>query len=364
MNITRIVTASFLATALVGPATLVSAETKSWVYGHINLGVASVNDGVGTNAELVDNGHSPSRIGYWVESRQKQSTLRFNFETALGLRSSTKVSQTNTPDAWDWKRTDIRKIDLSWEMDQWGTISVGQGSTAVDGVVQADLSGTSLVTYESVGDAAAGYQFRTSAGALSGITVGSASRSFDGARKGRIRYDTPVFGGGFQVSGSFGREILKAGVDDDYYDLALTYKRTLGDFKVDGRVGYGVVDQNGSDVNLRAGSFSMLHQPSGMNLTLATGSENGDRNNYYAKVGIIRNWFAPGTTAMSLDIFEAEEKVSVGDRSTTVGFGVVQKFDAQKVEAYFGMRKYDYGDTSATDYQDVYSYIIGARWKF
>lgn len=332
------------------------------LYGQFNPAYLSFDDGQSTTSEIVDNTNSNSRVGLDWRQGYGENTFRFNFETALGFRPSAGMSQTNTPKGVDWQRTSIRKVDFSLMMPMYGTFYAGQGSMATDGVAHNDFSGTTLVTYASVSDTAGGFEFRTGAGALSGIHIGSVFRDLDGGRRGRVRYDTPSFGG-FTVSAAWGKNILVSGVDDEYYDVSMRYANDFGDLKVRGAIGYAVRDRAGaSDIEHTIGSVSLLHA-SGFNLTLAAGNQDGDATYGYGKLGYIGNWLALGSTAMSVDYYEGNDFSSQGVTSSSVGFGVVQKFDNANVEAYLGYRTYELSD-AIDSYKDASSILFGARLKF
>ena len=167
----------------------------SLFYGQFDPAYLSFNDGVGMTSKLVDNASSNSRFGLWIRQPFDTNSFAFNFETAFGFRSSDDLSQTYTPDVIDLERTNIRMVDFSSMTETYGSIYVGQGSMATDGVTKLDLSGTSLETDDSISENAGAFEFRNTANALSGVTIGTAFDNFDGGRRGRIRYDTPEFAG-------------------------------------------------------------------------------------------------------------------------------------------------------------------------
>lgn len=336
------------------------------LYGQFNPAYLSFDDGVEETGDIVDNVNSNSRVGIDVHQPFGTNTFRFNFETALGFRPSSGLSQTNTPKGVDWQRTNIRKVDFSLETASYGTFSAGQGSMATDGVAERDLSGTTLVTYSSIPDTAGSMQFRSSDGTLSGIEIGDVFSDFDGGRRGRIRYDTPVFGGGFSVGAAYGKEILATDNDDEFMDVALNYANTFGDYKVDGSVGFSRRDRDGVDRDDTIASVSVRHS-SGVNATLALGDRKDAGDYVYGKLGYQAKWFAVGKTSMSIDYYDGNDfnlDVATSSSSSSVGFGVVQKFDNAGVEAYLGYRTYEYSDNTATTYQDASSILVGARWKF
>lgn len=137
-------------------------DNNARFYGFFNLIVTSTDDGFETNTQVVDNSNAPSRFGLWWETPLGQGTLKFNFETALGLRGLSSLSMTNKePDFVDYSRTSLRKVDFSWGGD-FGTFSIGQGSMAADGMTGADDSGTGFISTSAVADVSGGYTFRLS----------------------------------------------------------------------------------------------------------------------------------------------------------------------------------------------------------
>lgn len=336
------------------------------LYGQFNPAYLSFDDGVTDTSDVVDNVNSNSRVGIDVHQPFEAGTFRFNFETALGLRPSSGLSQTNTPKGVNWQRTNIRKVDFSLETNRYGTFSFGQGSMATDGVAERDLSGTTLVTYSSIPDTAGSMQFRASDGTLSGVEIGDVFSDFDGGRRGRIRYDTPTFGGGFDIAIAYGQEILVSGSDDEFMDIALNYANTFGDFKVASSVGFSRRDRNGVNQDDTIASVSVLHN-SGINATLAVGDRKGAGEYVYGKLGYQASWFSVGKTSMSIDYYDGNDfnlGAATSSSSNSLGVGVVQKFDNLNAEGYLGYRTYELSDNTPTTYQDASSILFGARWKF
>lgn len=339
-------------------------------YGQLSPAFQNFDDGVSTFDTVVDNANSNSRVGFWLRQNYASGTLSFNFETALGFRQSSQVTQGFTPKGLNWQRTSLRKVDVSWKSDSYGTFSVGQGSVASDGAAEVDLSGTSLVTYSWIAGDAGGFRFRTAGGAISTRTVGSANPNFDGGRRGRIRYDTPDFNG-FSLAVAYGEEVLVSAADFSTANIALRYKKQLGDWRVQGALAYADIDPVVlADRQDTIGSLSVLHS-SGFNATVAFGSRNesagltcaNDCSYVYAKLGYQGDWFAVGKTALSIDYYDGSDTTVLGSSSQTIGFGAVQKFDKQRIEAYLGYREYSLSEPGVT-YQDASSVLLGARWKF
>lgn len=363
------VSATALALAFAGPAVAgpvyenQSGGTFTY-YGQFNPAYLSFDDGSDSTSELVDNTASNSRVGFWVRQPFGEDELRFRFETAFGLRASDGVSQTDTPKGISWDRTRLRHVDIQYETASYGTFYVGQGSMASDGIGDRSLAGTGLALPVSISDTAGSFQFRTTGGALSGIEIGDAFATYDGARRGRIRYDTPEFNG-FIFSVAYGQDILTEGNDDDFYDVGLGYKDELGNgVEMEAGLGYQVRERDGSEDQEDTFGSITFKLPSGFNATFAAGERNTAGDYYYIKVGYVANFLEVGETSFGIDYYSSSDMVSNGDDADVWGIGVVQDFDDLNLEAYLGYREYSYDDASAVSYQDADSFIIGSRWRF
>jgi hypothetical protein len=278
------------------------------------------------------------------------------------LRPSAALSQTNTPDAINWQRTDIRKIEAIWADDRFGSFYLGQGSMSSDGASNQDLSGTTLVLYNSIPDTAGAFAFRTTAGSLSTKTIGQAFGTYDGSRKARVRYDTPSYGG-VRLSASYGTEVLDKNADIKVADFRALYSGEVGSVTMVGAVAYSRTEfGSGATRHDTIGSFSLLHD-TGFNVTVAAGHRNEAGSYAYGKLGYKANWLSVGSTAVAIDYYSGKDTASVGSNSDSFGLGVVQSFDTAKVDAYLGYREYSLTETAAT-YRDASSVLFGARWGF
>lgn len=355
---------TLLALPVLALSTLAHAEDASpaWeFYGHLNLGIISVDDGFDSKTTLTDNDNSNSRFGLiFKQDLQNGAAFRFHFETALGFVGSSSISRAENDFDAEYRRTELRKFEIIYDTANIGKFSFGQGSIATDGTAEADFSGTSVIAYSSLQDQAGSQEFRLAGGGASGTTVGNAFSAFDGARRFRVRYDTPTFNG-FSFAVSAGQEVLASGNDDEFYDAGVTYNRDYGVYTVAGRLGYSV---RGSAEELLLGSAAVLHRPTGLSLAIAGGrQQQGDDNYVYVKAGLQRDWFAVGRTHLSLDLYSGDDFSVTGSRSSSVGLAVVQKVDAYNLELYASHRTYDF-ETAGSQFEDLDVTFVGARWKF
>ncbi|SCZ71552.1 porin [Epibacterium ulvae] len=353
------------APAFAGPTYENASGGTFTFYGHFNLFLQSVDDGEQTFDRLVDNNALNSRVGFRLSQPLGENTLRFQFETALGLRSSSAFGQGDSGSNVDWDRTDLRRIDFALDTPKYGTFSFGQGSTAADGAAEVDFSGTDIIGGPAVDDFAGGFAFRTSAGDLSGVTVGSSIIDLDGGRLGRVRYDTPTFGG-FRFAASFGTDILAENNDREVFDISLRYNNDdLGDFRIAGALAATWDEQTGrEDIQDVIGSLAVEHKPTNVSVALAAGDRDIGGDYAYVKLGYAVNALSVGESSFFIDYYDGSDTVTDGDSAESWGIGVVQDIDKLNLEAYLSYREYSYDDTSGTDFQDLDVVIAGARWRF
>jgi hypothetical protein len=223
-----------------------------------------------------------------------------------------------------------------------------------------DVSGTGLVGSVTVADVAGAFKFREEGGALSSVTVGKAFKDYDGGRRFRIRYDTPKFSG-FSFAMAYGQNILAEDDDTDYCDVGLTWSGTQGDMELAAAVGYAW-DDGETDSERYAGTFSMLHTPTGLNLSLSAGADPDGGSYAYAKAGWKGDLIAQGPTAFSIDYYDGSDIANDDSSSEAFGLSAVQTFTGIDLEVYLGYRAYSYDNTLA--YQDADSFLFGARYKF
>lgn len=323
--------------------------------GQINRGLLRTDDGVESNDFFVDNDNSSTRLrargaydfGNFVVGAQ----IEYEFE----FSSSNSVSQLNSDISSSVSNE--RKFEVFAET-RFGDFAYGQGDTASNGASEVDLSGTGLGNNSDVGLIAGGHLLRDAAGNLTDAEIGDFFSNFDGnSRLERFRYDTPEFLGGFVASASIG--------EDDSNDIALRYSGTFGDFQVRAATAFAETETR----DRLSGSVSALHEPTGLNVTFATGTDDLDASTRepgfnYVKVGYQTDAIMQaGTTSFSIDYYDGQDQSEVGSSSESVSLFAVQEVDRWNTEFYAGYRTYEVSTTS-TEYQDLDAVLIGARYQF
>ena len=345
------------------PLTFISPIGTFTLYGQVNFTYQSFDDGETTTDGIVDNGNWNTRLGFLYNKAFGDFTLRARFESGLGLRNSAGISQEFTPDWVDWQRTALRWFEVAVD-SPYGTLSAGQGSSASDGTAGLDDSFTFHAGATDTSDGFASFRFRDTDGNLSDVSVGRVNDSFDGARRFRVRYDTPAFRG-FTLASSYGINVLTEGDDNNYYDVAMRWVGNLGDVAVRSAVGYQWVDNpDAANSERLAGSISAIHTPTGLNFAVSAGQLIDGPSYYWMRAGWRFDLLPVGTTSLSVDYYNGSDFVSDGAETENYGIYAVQTIDAASVDIYAGWRRLTYSDNSGTSYQDAAGFLMGVRFAF
>jgi len=315
--------------------------------------------------------------------------------------------------------------------EQLGKISLGLASRATDLVPEQDLSGSIYdPSYSLVSDWGFFFNIRRSDGDFSNVRLFAiGGYSFTGETGNIIRYDSPTWQG-FTFAAAWG--------EDDMGDVALFYAKDHGPFSIAAAAGYAhTTDENGLsplygvpeypspfvfdrlEQDTVLGSVSILHNPSGLSVTVAAGdrdfggtvvvdpdgvSRTPDNISYiYAKLGLITKPTSLGNTNFYAEYGHYRDALSagqgadvvaglslsgdpaavcaaageacrvVGSESNVWGIGVVQLIDAASMALHLGYRHWSSevdlvdvnGDAVPTiGLEDFDSVLAGARISF
>ena len=340
----------------------VSENTLVRIYGQINVGHLNYRDG---NADLNttrDNPNSPSRLGVRLDMDfENGGNLFLNLESGFAqgtydgvFRDGVGISGSDA-----WNKTLLRKAEGRIYHPNFGYFSLGQGSMAADGITGFDFSGTTVVSYSSVGDTISGIPARQMDGTESPFYMQSFFPVFDASRRLRLRYDSPVRND-MSVSFSVGREVLIEDDDNTYADFALRYDANWQGFGIKGGVGYSY---NGSSPAFLSGSVAGLHDTTGFNFAMAAGGNNANGRYVYGKLGIIRQLIPAGSTAFSVDYYNSWDPQPAANASRSWGVSIVQEIDLRDMELYATYRDYAV-DGTVVSYLDSQAVLIGARFSW
>ena len=329
------------------------------ISGQVNRAVNMVDDGKNTKAYYVDNDASNSRVRFVGTAKTTDDlTLGAKIELAIAPNESADVSQGNE-ESGDF--FDQRWAEVSLDSKRFGKLSLGKGDTASNNSAEVDLSKTDVIQYASIADIAGGIRFRQKNGddTLTDVSVSDAFKDLDGlSRKSRVRYDTPTFYG-FHLAGS--------AVSDQRYDGSLWWGGQGFGFKAAGAVAVAYPNEDNTDLQYD-GSFSLLHEATGLNLTLSAALQErdnqGDANNMWVKVGWLTRFFSFGETAFAVDYDRSVNLPTGTDEGYSAGAAIVQQFEDYGTELYMQYRFYSLDRDADPNVQDINVGTIGARVKF
>ena len=333
-------------------------RVKLAISGHVNRAVNIVDDGKDTDAYFVDNDNAESRVRFVGTAKVSDDlTLGSTIELTIAPDKASDVNQ-NNKEAGDVFEQRITEVTL--DSKRFGKLSLGKGWTGSYGSGSRDLSQTTVISYVTVADTAGGMLFRQKDDdTLTNLQINQAFQSYDGLnRRSRVRYDTPTFHG-FQFSTSL--------LTDQRYDGAVYWGGQGYGFKAIGAAAVADPKIDGADLQYD-GSFSLLHDRTGLNLTLSTGlqerNNQSDGKNYYGKIGWITNFFSVGDTAFAVDYGQTVNQPTEDDEGYTAGLAAVQFFEKYGTEVYFLYRKYSLDRDVEPSVQDIDVVSSGARVRF
>ncbi len=327
------------------------------ISGQLNRAMNVAEDGHNTNAYFVDNAASNSRFRFIGDARLTDDlSIGTKMEYAFTANLSSEVSQDNE-DSGDF--LDARWVDVSLTSKSYGTLYLGKGSTASDGSSEQDLSRTDVVQYAAIADIMGGLKFRDNREDLTDIRVSDAFKDFDGlSRQDRIRYDSPSLSG---------LKIQTSAISDQRWDGALFWGGETETLKL---VAAGAVaEPNNKGVDLQYnGSFSMLHEPTGLNLTLSAGMQDaddgGNPSNLWGKLGYLAKLFTLGDTAFAVDYGLTNNLPDPSFDGYSLGGAVVQHLDDYGTELYAQFRRYKLDQDGGPNPKAINGGTLGARVKF
>lgn len=340
------------------------------LYGQVNKGLFGFDDGRNNDVVVVDNNLSSTRFGFkGAQALDNGLTASVLFEGEMASNPSNLFTQntvanqsatptSNTP-TFDERQA---RVGLS---GGFGGVYLGQQSTAYDGVLEQDLVGVRDVMSSDFSKIGGGLAFRTSAGALSGVTVaGQTDQSYD-SRADSIRYDSPIFNG-FQ-----GRASIAQGGN---MDLSVFYDGAFGDFTTKAAAGVAFVNTNATPaantntVEQRYGASASVAHTSGFAGTVGYSTADltqksataEDPDQWYVKAGY--SWDAYEVAA---DWSQAEHfgaPASADDELSSFGLGAQYNLGSGVTAAAL-YRNFDAERTGAS-YDSIDLYGVNMRVKF
>ena len=321
--------------------------------------------------------------------------ITFIIEIGFTDSSSMFVNQANDGGAGD---TSFETRLANWyiEGEHFGRLSVGQQSSATDGITTIDLSRahTDPVTWHN-----ASFGIREEGGDYTGLTWGNVAWGLEGYKGDFIRYDSPVFYG-FVASAAWG--------ENDGWDIALRFQKDLNTVRVAAGAGYlwvgddSTVSLYPNDTVVESASISVMHVPTGLFGNLAggrpdiarealIGPDNPDEGTMWmGQLGVEKRVTPFGAATLYGEYgeyndlmlgysgFDGNNSPSLAGGSVPAstitgtdvsrwGVGAVQQFDTAALEMYAVFNHFDAQVKTAsgeTGTDPWYGVVVGSRLKF
>lgn len=331
--------------------------------GQVNPAFNVVDDGVSTDVFIVDNDTSGTRFRFDADAPLGATSLGATIEIGASPNNSYDVSQLVSQTDADFN---VRRAEVTFRNDSYGRLQLGKGSGAADDTAEYDLSLVAgPIMYAGVSDIAGGIIF-TDGTDYSDTTVGDAFFDFDGDRLARLRYDSPMFGP-LQGSVSYGQ--------DDQWAAAVTLGGDYGDWtgwalgNVTLLAAASVYNPEDDDVDYAyAASASVLHDPTGLSLTLSTGGqkldEGDDPTNLYGKLAWDTEFWPLGPTGFGVDYTQGEDISSEGADGTSYGLAAVQRIERYGIDLYGQLRWYELENGAEPDLKNIFVGTFGTKFTF
>ena len=265
------------------------------IYGQVNRALLFWDDGFKSGLRVIDNATSSSRFGI-VGSTASPDGPKVGYRIEIEsdpLQESSTRSDTGTQTLPHLRHAFVY-VDSEWA----GRLSLGHQSPATDDITIINLG-------SQMNDAALHYNTNTAiplaigGGLVTDLRWGDIAHNVDSLRGNFVRYDTPMLAG-FILSGAWG--------ENDIWDVALRYQAAAAGFRFAGGVGF--MDDRERDFKDVRGSASLIHDQSGLYVSVAGGVRDDDVSVlsahdtayfHYGQVGVSKQWLPYGKTTFFAD---------------------------------------------------------------
>ncbi|MCB1506042.1 MAG: porin [Hyphomicrobiaceae bacterium] len=364
------------------------------VSGWVNEAVLFWDDGVETNTYQVTHMVAQTRFRL-VGSAKIDEDLSAGYIIELGVAGS-RSDGVDAANDDNGSGVGVRHSAWYLQSKRLGKMTVGQFSTATDGLIDSHVANIGHFDSENAAAMVGSFRLRRADGTtgpqlrnMMGGTSTDSAQIGEGNRMNVVRYDSPSLQG-FTLSASWG--------EDDQWDVALRYAGEFNGVKLAMNVGYQQWrDGNNDERNCLTGGAGdpdkacsqfgvfggLLHAPTGLFVEAgygirwddnATAVQDDTSTQWFVIAGIERKWFPLGKTTFfgeyqAWDIGATQGTIATFDNSDmrAWGLGINQQIDAAAMDLYLHYRNYD-GDSTlrntTTEYQNFHQLMAGGRIQF
>lgn len=313
-----------------------------------------------------DNARAPTGAAIRVETdAQFDLTIGAVVEGFVSVNGSERIQFDGGHDRFDGY---IRRAEATLDHDAFGRLRVGHGPMATDGVLETDLSGTTIVTGADLSDIGGAFEFDES------DIGGRRARYRDGAldidglgRDLRVGWTSPALRGlTLSAAANWGGD----------QDVALRYQPELdGGWRAAAAFGFaaGVDSARDRDARLWSLSASAL-APWGTSVTIAGAAPNPIRVAedsssseffYYAKIGQSFDLLPYGPTAVSFDYGFTQWRRVIGEDIEKYGVALTQSLFDDRLSLYAALHTSDLDESrSGSVVDEVQTFTAGFSVRY
>jgi hypothetical protein len=265
------------------------------IYGQVNRALLFWDDGFKSGLRIIDNATSSSRFGIVGRTgRQDGPAVGYRIE----IESDPVRERWPSSDAGTRTLPQLRHAFVYVESEWAGRLSLGHQSPATDDITIINLG-------SQMNDAALHYNTNSAiplaigGGLVTDLRWGDIAHNVDSLRGNFVRYDTPMLAG-FVLSGAWG--------ENDIWDVALRYQAAAAGFRF--AAGAGFMDDRERDFKDVRGSASLIHDQTGLYVSVAGGVRDDDVSVlsahdtalfHYTQIGVSKQWLSYGKTTFFAD---------------------------------------------------------------
>jgi hypothetical protein len=334
------------------------------VYGQINKGLLIWDDGVDSDAYVVNNSAENNNVGFTGEAKIAPG-LTAGYTMEFDIEDAQSDAVTQSDDDAGSNGLVLSKNHFYIESEQLGRLTIGEGDPAADGATEVLVAQSLRHSEPNFG---AGLELRYAAVPLGtyGTTLGDVADNLGPDGNDLIRYDSPSIYG-FVLSASWG--------DDDYADAALNFEKEFKTIKVAAAIAYIWDNQNDANPDTYeqiGGSISVMHVPTGLYAAFQAGSRDyeaagiADPSFWYVQAGIEKQWLSYGATTLYGEYGDYDDFARKGAETTRWGLGLNQKIDSAAMDVYAHATFWSFDGLEENNVapEDITTVLIGSRIQF